>query len=1783
MLKRSLKVLLSFVVAFCTLSITSVKAEETSYTIYPTPHDVSYNGKSFTLSDEMNVVYSNGIDKYTKSHVDDVLKILNKSGTEGQNVISNKTNVLVGIYGKDDAVNKYFNDNTNVNKDLFNKYDSYMLSIRDGVIAVLGKDTDAAFHGVTTLKHIFNQVKNNEIKELTINDYADVKGRGFIEGYYGNPWSNEDRADLMTFGGDYKLNQYIYAPKDDPKHNSNWRALYTEKELVEIAKLAEAGNKSKCYYVYALHTFMHNAVRFDNEENYQKDLQVIKTKFEQLMGAGVKQFAILADDAGVPAGGGASYTKLMKDLTDWLIEKQKTVEGLKSDTLFCPNDYMGWGTSGQMQALKDLPDSVSIIQTGGKVWGEVGPNFNDAFYNNMGRPAYMWINWPCSDNTKDSLIMGGAEAVLKPNVDAHKVDGIVLNPMQQSEASKQGLFTNADYAWNIWKDTDHYKTVWDDSFAFMDHGTIDETVASNALREMSKHMMNSKQIGNNESFDLSPKLTQFLKDLDAGVDISAQAEDLKLEFQKLYDAAKNYKANPGNERTRNQIVYWLDCWMDTSTAVINYLDTALALQNNADNDVIWNYYAAGQTAFEQSKTHGFHYVDHTEYAVAGRLHVNPFMKSLDNNLSAKMETIINPGKQIIKYISNRSDTPEGSTDSIFDNKGTTEIVYKNPNSIAEGTYVGISYTKGIDVDKVIFRLGANSNPKDTFLKAKVQYTHDGKEWKDLDSKIYDLPNEVVLENLGLTGVKGIRMIATEAKPNTWLGVRDIVVNPVDEPIIDEDNGTISTDKISVQGGQLGNVNDGDASTFTHFAESPYKPSGAPITDYIPVDSKIILTFEQTKQLGIISFKQDSGTDKIKKYAIEYSEDGSDWKELKTYSSGDADISLDVSSQNIVAKAIRIRNLELNLKNASVGYWWKVYDFSMQKAQNETHSTENVFTNTKFDLETKYDEALTILKANQDVTLKKNEFIGVDLSRIKDLKDINIDTSANNQLTIQVSKNKVDWSTLTTRTLPDARYVRLINLNDSEVTFKLNSFEVASNEVVAPYLHETTMGINGSWGVGEDSRNNGAAFDGNVDTTTEFGDLPQKGQYIIYDLGQERSIKKLEMFCQDSAVNYIRDADILVSNDLKNWTKVVTIGDGIENTDDAGVKCIDSDAGYIASSPYPNKVSVSGEIEATQARYIKILMTATNNNRAVVFNEIVINDGEYVPVSNDPTFDSSAIEVQGFAPQNMFDGDLTTSYKANTKDAGYIQYTLSDNLDVDRINIIQKGNISNAKVMAYVDTESGRNWVQVGALDRSLNEIYLPFWKNIYELKIEWEANKVPTISEIVMLSGDEFVVDRSKLKEYIDGLDIKESQYTVDTYKNYEETLRNANSVMADNNSSQNDINKTLESLKVAVASLDKRGNKSEISKELDEIANLVEADYTADSWNALQEQIVLANTLLQKADNALSEKEVIVMIENLNVAKSNLKTIVSVNKEILAKYIDDNELDKLDTSLYLTKTAEPFSEALKAAQAILLDDTATVEAIKDAHAILQQARADLILKASATELKGLKALADVYDENNYTKASWAEFKVVLDKVYKTIDENESTSKDISQLIDEVKAAARQLVERSNTAGLNALINLAKSLDKDKYTEESYNAVLKEVSSIEKLLVNASEMSQKEIDDLQEQLQTLLNELQGKENNPDGDQGGNQDKPDDDQQKPDENRPTPPIINDGDQTTPPIINGGDENQNNDNNNQTNNNQVNNGQNNVAQTGDNTNIAMLLGFAMLSVCGLYVYRKKEDVK
>ena len=84
--------------------------------------------------------------------------------------------------------------------------------------------------------------------------------------------------------------------------------------------------------------------------------------------------------------------------------------------------------------------------TGGKIWGEVSENFLTQLKQNIEasgqpyRPVQLWINWPCTDNSKQHLILGGGEKFLHPGVDPSLIGGVMLNPMQQSEPSKIALF-----------------------------------------------------------------------------------------------------------------------------------------------------------------------------------------------------------------------------------------------------------------------------------------------------------------------------------------------------------------------------------------------------------------------------------------------------------------------------------------------------------------------------------------------------------------------------------------------------------------------------------------------------------------------------------------------------------------------------------------------------------------------------------------------------------------------------------------------------------------------------------------------------------------------------------------------------------------------------------------------------------------------------------------------------------------------------------------------------------------------------------------------------------------------------------------------------------------------------------------------------------------------------------------------------------------------------------------------------------------------------------------------
>ena len=1295
MIKKLLAGVLTAAVAMPTNFVPVQAAEEIKedYLIYPTPHKMEYKDGDYVLGKELNVIYDDGIDEDTKNRLEEAAELKNIEVKEAEQAKKGATNVYVGVHGQDGAAEDYITEEYKPEASLFEKTDSYFLASDENVISVLGKDTDSAFYGLTTLYHIFAQMDSLTIRNFEIEDYADVVSRGFIEGYYGNPWSTEDRVNLMKWGGYYKLNAYFYAPKDDPKHRTQWDVLYTDEELEKkIKPLAVAGNESKCRYVYALHPFPQgNHLRFD--ANYDADLAKLKAKFKQVIDQGVRQIAILADDFWNP--GGQNGLRLLNDMTEWLKEVKKEYPDMKMTIPYVPFDYMGNGSSAELQILKQAPDNVQIVMTGGRVWGEVTNNFTSTFTNNVGRGPFMWINWPCTDNSKKHLIMGGYDTFLHPGVDPSKIQGIMLNPMQQSEPSKAAIFGNASYAWNIWETKEEAEKIWNDAFSFVDHNSAIPNAASDALREMSKHMINqamdSRVTVLQESVVLKSQLNTFKEKLEAETLTAEDVDAMIAEFEVLKKAAKTYRAS-GNDAIKGQVVYWLNCWDDTTEAAIAYLNGVKSALEGDVSSVI-NYNTAGKTAFDRSKTHDFLYVDHQEYAEVGVQHIVPFINTLAEYVSAKAETAINPDKVIQKFVTSRKDTPEGAKENLFDGDESTKVIFKNPNSLAKNDYIGVEYNKMIDIDFIRFVLGAG---KDHFDHAKLQYMAEDGTWTDLTLKgmenkftgVQGKVQDITVEEKNLPKdlkAKGIRLIATQANANDcWIEIREIQINNKKEDPADTERykGTVTLNGISTQGADHANAKmfDGDLATEAWFAKGPYSGTDK---DTIAVDAYIQVEFPEAKPIGSVRMTQGQSVagDVFKKVEVQYSTDGQNaWKKAGEFTNAKDQTVKFGTNENI--KAIRLVNKEKTAgwvrvgeldirapKNATTPITYKVMKTDRWTVAQQTKETSLYDGND--DTYVWYDPDGSANTTEDDVMV--DDFLGYDLGTEAVLESAHIVVGHDGgdkieKYAIETSVDNVKWTSVegyaehtgaaTGKDVLDidlkdvtARYIRIRNLAQkgawvkfSEFTVKQKIDQAGNTENV--YTNVENAGILGTVEEGISSL---------VPGTIRLG----KGQYIGVDLKNIKAIERIAVQAGDNA-----NVKLQSSMNGVIWTDVNT-------------KALED------------------------ARYVR-LYNAGNEAQNVSIEEFAVTYafiGDKA-VESDFAQNNSSEDIRATGKVgNLFDGKLATSGKiTGTQDAGKkIVFDLGQTVDFKSFRYYMKETsvdfLRHAK-FEVADSKDAKEWKQI---------------------------------------------------------------------------------------------------------------------------------------------------------------------------------------------------------------------------------------------------------------------------------------------------------------------------------------------------------------------------------------------------------------------------------------------------------------------------------------------------------
>ena len=122
---------------------------------------------------------------------------------------------------------------------------------------------------------------------------APIPLRGIVEGFYGTPWQQAERLDMLAFCGQHDFNAYIYAPKDDPYHRAKWREPYPEAKMQELAELIKAAKAQNVRFVFAVSPGLD--IHFYGIKGYQ-DRLAMERKLQAMYDLGVRDFAVFFDD-----------------------------------------------------------------------------------------------------------------------------------------------------------------------------------------------------------------------------------------------------------------------------------------------------------------------------------------------------------------------------------------------------------------------------------------------------------------------------------------------------------------------------------------------------------------------------------------------------------------------------------------------------------------------------------------------------------------------------------------------------------------------------------------------------------------------------------------------------------------------------------------------------------------------------------------------------------------------------------------------------------------------------------------------------------------------------------------------------------------------------------------------------------------------------------------------------------------------------------------------------------------------------------------------------------------------------------------------------------------------------------------------------------------------------------------------------------------------------------------------------------------------------------------------
>jgi hyaluronoglucosaminidase len=330
---------------------------------------------------------------------------------------------------------------------------AYGLSDGSATVALGGGGPAGTFYAAQTLRQL---VAGGALAGVAVLDRPAMAHRGAIEGFYGSPWTTEERLDQLDFYGRFKLNTYVYAPKDDPFHRDRWREPYPAGELGALRRLVDAAAANHVAFTFAVSPGV--SICYSDPA----DLAALVAKLDAVHALGVRSFTVALDDIdparwhcpgdadryGPPSTAAAARAQadLLNAVQSGFVAARDGVAPLQ----MVPTDYRGTRDSDYRRALRaGLDPAIEVMWTGSYVVpAEITVGQATEAAATFGRPVLVWDNTPVNDYpaTEGRLILA-PYARREPGLSA-AVTGVVLNPMNQAAASKVQLVGAADFAWN---------------------------------------------------------------------------------------------------------------------------------------------------------------------------------------------------------------------------------------------------------------------------------------------------------------------------------------------------------------------------------------------------------------------------------------------------------------------------------------------------------------------------------------------------------------------------------------------------------------------------------------------------------------------------------------------------------------------------------------------------------------------------------------------------------------------------------------------------------------------------------------------------------------------------------------------------------------------------------------------------------------------------------------------------------------------------------------------------------------------------------------------------------------------------------------------------------------------------------------------------------------------------------------------------------------------------------------------------------------------------------------